>query len=319
LRKQIQSLVLAGILMQSCCAPEIGRADTTADASSVQALFLSRLRDVALAGQLFDTKVTAATLGFSLTESAQEVPLPFRDCRDGMKATTRVTTVSVSGQSWFHALPSSAGHISIPAFTINPATVSGDPTFDYRIFHSLQCTEFRRILDKTHAVLSFGGLPAFTCLTPASIQTALPKAVSVQATDGVFMVEFQGRQGDDSGTMLAFHFGAGASCALDAEVKQDQEAGLRYRRALYRYSKCRQSSDRDFCSTHPDIGWSNGEAIDQMNLQADERCGTVDSLYRQEPNSGMPAPPIQRHIGSAINGPCAASTQGKAASSPVIY
>ncbi|HEY2404092.1 MAG TPA: hypothetical protein VGI23_27310 [Steroidobacteraceae bacterium] len=308
--------MLAGIFMQGCCAPQIGRADTTADASSVQAVFLGRLRDLALAGQLFDTQVTAATLGFSFEESAREVPLPFPDCRDGTKATTQVTTVSVSDNSWFHTLPSGAGHISIPAFMINLAAVSGDPTFDYRIFHSLQCTESRRLRDKTEAVLSFGGLPAFTCLTPANIQAALPKAVLVQATDGVFMVELQGRQGDDSGTMLTFHFRAGASCALGAEVKQDQETGLRYRRALYRYSKCREPSDRDFCSTHPNIGWSNSEAIDQMNLQADERCGTVDSLYRQEPSSGMPPPPIERRVGS---GPCAASTQGKAASSSVIY
>jgi hypothetical protein len=91
-------------------------------------------------------------------------------------------------------------------------------------------------------------------------------------------------------------------------VKQDQEAGLRYRRALYRYSKCREPSDRDFCSTHPNLRWSNSEAIDQMNLRANERCGTVDSLYRQEPDSGMPAPPIQGHVGSVFNGPCAEST-----------
>lgn len=304
MRKQIRSFVLAGILLSSCGAPELGHADT-ADASPVQAVFLGRLQDLALAGQLFDTRATAATLGMRFNEATQEVLLPFPDCRDGTKATAQVTTVSVSDTSWFHTLPSGAGHISVPAFTINPATVSGDPTFDYRIFHSLQCTESRRLRDKTDAVLSFAGLPAFTCLTPANIRIVLPKASLVQATDGVFMVELQGRQGDDSGTMLTFYFRAGASCALGADVRQDQEAGLRYRRALYRYSKCREPSDRDFCSTHPNIGWSNREAIDEMNLQADKRCGTVDSLYLQEPNSRISPPPIERHVGSLANGPCA--------------
>jgi len=307
MRKQMRSLVLAGILVSSGNAPEA--ADTT-DASSVQAVFLGRLQDLALTGQLFDTNATAATLGLRLQESTQEVQLPFPDCRDGTKATAHVTTVSASDNSWFHALPSGAGHISVPAFTINPATMSGDPTFEYKIFHSLQCTESRRLRDHTDAVLSFAGLPAFTCLTSANIQTALPKATLVEATDGVFMMELQGRQGDDSGTRLTFVFRAGASCALSAEVRQDQQTGLRYRRALYRYSKCRQPSDREFCSTHPNIGWSNSEAIDEMNLRADKRCGTVDSLYRQEPNSGISPPPIERHSGSSAIGPCGEIVQG---------
>jgi hypothetical protein len=66
----------------------------------VQAVFLGRLRDLALAGQLFDTKVTAATLGFSFAESAQEVPLPFPDCRDGMKATAQVIFAPVPAVPW---------------------------------------------------------------------------------------------------------------------------------------------------------------------------------------------------------------------------
>jgi hypothetical protein len=305
MRKQIRSLVLAGIFLPCAGAPELARADAAADASSVRAVLLGRLRDLALAGQLFDTKATGATLGLGFEESTQEVQLPFPNCRDGTKATSHVTTVSVSGNSWFHTLPSGAGHIPIPAFTINFATVSGDPTFDYRIFHSLQCTESQRLRDKTDAVLSFGGLPAFTCVTAASIQAGLPKARLVEATDGVFMMELQGRQDDHSGTMLTFYFRAGAGCALSAEVRQNQEAGLRYRRALYRYWKCREPSDGDFCSTHPNIGWSNSEAIDQMNLQADERCGTVDSLYGQEPNSGLLPPSIERHLGSVVKGPCA--------------
>jgi len=306
---QIRSFVLAGILLSSCGAPHIGHADT-ADASSGQAAFLGRLQNLALAGQLFDSNATAATLGLSFKESTQEVLLPFPDCGDGTRATAHVTAVSASDNSWFHTLPSGAGHISVPAFTINPATVSGDPTFDYKIFHSQQCTRSGRLRDHTEAVLSFAGLPAFTCLTVANIRMVLPKARLVEATDGVFMMELQGRQGDDSGTRLTFVFRAGASCALGVDVRQDEEAGLRYRRALYRYSKCREPSDRDFCSTHPNIGWSDGKAIDEMNLQADKRCGTVDSLYREEPNSGIVPPPIERHVSSIANGPCAEHVPG---------
>jgi hypothetical protein len=127
MRKHLGSLVLAGILLSSCGAPENGHADS-ADASSVQAVFLGRLHDLAVAGELFDPKASAATLAMSFQEATQEVSLPFPDCGDGTKATAHVTTVSASNNSWFHALPSAAGHISVPAFTINPATVSGDPT-----------------------------------------------------------------------------------------------------------------------------------------------------------------------------------------------
>lgn len=280
---------------------QIAPPNTPADASSVQMKFLGRLRDVALAGQLFDTKATAATLGLELEQSTQEVQLPLLNCRDGTKITGHTTTVSVRGDSWFRPLPSGAGHIAVPAFTINRATVSGDPKFDYKIFHTLQCAESRRIRDYTEAQLSFGGLPAFTCLTPSIIQAELSGARLVRATDGVFLLELQGQLGDESGTTLTFQFRAGASCALSAEVKQDQQDGLRYRRALYRYSKCREPLDKDFCSTHRNITWADTETVERMDVQADQRCGTVDFLYRQETRTGLVPPPLERRVGK---GPC---------------
>jgi hypothetical protein len=73
-------------------------------------------------------------------------------------------------------------------------------------------------------------------------------------------VTFQGRLGDDSGTTLTFNFRAGAACALDAELKQGQEDGLRYRRAVYKYLSCRAPSDREFCSAHRNF--SCGASID---------------------------------------------------------
>jgi hypothetical protein len=266
------------------------------DATAVRKQFLTRLREVASEGKLFDPGTTGATLGLRFNSSSQEVPLPFPDCRDGTKATSHVTTVSVAGSSWFQTLPSGAGHIPVPAFTINLATVSGDPAIDYKIFHMSGCPVSRRLRDHTGAALAFNGLPAFTCLTPPNIREVIPETRLMQATDGVYMMGVEGRVSDDSGTGLTFYFRVGAQCALYVDIGQDVEAGLRYGRALYRYETCREPSDRDFCVTHSNIGWANSEAIDEMDHQADRRCGTIDALYAQEPTTGLPPPPFTRRI-----------------------
>jgi len=88
-----------------------------------------------------------------------------------------------------------------------------------------------RLHDGMQATLTFNGLPAFTCLTPSNIRSAIPEAEFVMATDGLYLVQYKGRLDDDSGTTLTFDFRAGVECALAADITQDQEKGLRYRRA----------------------------------------------------------------------------------------
>jgi hypothetical protein len=80
------------------------------------------------------------------------------------------------------------------------------------------------------------------------------------------------------------------SCALGASIEQDQEGGLRYHRAVYKYQTCRVASDRDFCKDHPAITFSDGDAIGQMDQQANARCGTINSIYLAEPARGVVPP-----------------------------
>jgi len=81
-----------------------------------------------------------------------------------------------------------------------------------------------------------------------------------------------------------------SNCALGAGLKQGQEDGLRYRRALYRYLLCRAPSDREFCSAHGNFSWGDSESLKKMAEQVYERCGTVNSFYVKEPATGE-APP----------------------------
>jgi len=301
--------IVAGVALSggaaACLAGVISASPATSDqtqstnASAVRSTFLARLQRLADGGRLFDPDATARIIDMRLQLSTKEETPPWLACGDGTMTRFRTTTVTASGPSWYHSLPSGAGHVEVPAVMINPATVSGDPEFHYRIVRSSFCAEqaVRSLQDRTEATAYFGGLPAFTCLTPSNIGSEIPAARYVVATDGVSMSVYQGRLGDDSGTTVIFLFRAGVPCALSAEVKQDEEDGLRYRRALYKYQICRWRSDQEFCTAHPDISWSDREMLSEMGKQALKECGTPNSRYLEEPASGLPPPPLPERLG----------------------
>jgi hypothetical protein len=278
--------VTAIFVLYSACVAAAAPSDN-ADPAAIRAEFLLRLRYLAEAGQLFDSAAVARSLGMDAHESNRTDPLPL-PCEDGSRATLDVTTLEVPNPSWYHALPSGAGHIAIPAFTINPATVSGDPTFKYELRHSHLCPQYLHLSSSTTASVSFDGLPAYSCITPTDIAAQIPSARTVFATDGVFMVNVEGKVDDDAGTELTFSFRAGARCALGATVSQDEERGLRFLRAAYQFAICQETSDHDFCATHQDTGaaWT-APITSQMAHETILRCGLLDSLYGKEPRSGL--------------------------------
>jgi hypothetical protein len=257
------------------------------DSAAVRAEFLVRLRHLTEAGQLSDPAAVAQALRINAQTSTRTNTLPI-PCEDGSRATLDVTTLEVPKSFWYHALPSGAGHIDIPAFTINPATVSGDPKFEYKLTHSHLCPQYLHLYSSTSAAIYFDGLPAYSCITPAHITAQIAASRMVLATDGVFMVRLAGKVDDDSATELTFSFRAGARCALGAGITQDEEGGLRFLRAAYKFATCQEVSDRDFCATHPEAGttWS-APLMRQMAHETILRCGTLDSLYRKEPKSGL--------------------------------
>ncbi|MBV8459066.1 MAG: hypothetical protein JO122_20930 [Acetobacteraceae bacterium] len=139
-------------------------------------------------------------------------------------------------------------------------------------------------------------------MTPSNIKPDIPARYMV-ATDGVSMSVYQGRLGDDSATTLTFYYRAGAPCALAAEVRQDQEDGLRYRRAVYQYEVCRLRSDQEFCISHPDITWSDSGTLGEMRKRAIKQCGTPNSRYLEEPATGLAPPSLPDRI--SVKSPCA--------------
>jgi hypothetical protein len=265
-------------------------ADAASEQAAASSTLLSRVSQLATRGNLFEPDSVAQILDMKL--NAQTETRAPRDCGDGTATRMEITTVTPSEPSWFRELPSGAGHIDIPAFMINPASKSGDPKFEYRVYHTVECRDWPRLRDHKTAQVTFNGLPAFSCLTPSDIQREVPRIRPVTATDGVFLMHLDGRIDDDVAVTLRFFFRAGAACALAADVSQDQQGGYRYLRAQAKYEACREPSDRDFCSKHPNIAWGDRELLRNMVLQAYERCGTIDTFYNKEPSTGEPLAPI---------------------------
>ena len=262
---------------------------TAADQAAVRSIALNRLRQLAVHGDLLDSNSVAHLLGMKFNEPRTVKGKP-RDCGDGTTAWIDRIEIEPVPETWFKELPTGAGHIQVPAFMINPATTSGDPQFKYEIYHGVQCADWPRMRDKKEARVSFSGLPAFSCITGADIKKAIPEIRNSPASDGVFIMELDGRIDDDAATDLMFMFRAGVSCALGARLSQDPEKGHRYLRALAKYEACRDPSDREFCAKHPNIRRGDRELRKEMVMQAYRRCGLVNDFYLKEPRSGEPPP-----------------------------
>jgi hypothetical protein len=293
----IAGAIAASIALSACWpAAVLGQVDAAvetrqSDADSVRSQFLARLRRVSDVGDLFEPKTVAHILGVKLESSVAEREVPL-----SCTAHFRTTTLTAPSTSWFHSLSSGVGHVPVPAFTINPATVTGDPELSYEIIHYVYCGEWSRLQDGRRATLTFNGLPAFNCLKPSQIRAAIPGVKLRVATDGVYLVEYRGRLDDTSGTTLTFNFRAGVACALSARVSQDQEAGLRYRRAQFKFETCRVAADRAFCSAHPDFAWGDTAMLAEMNGNAVAKCGNVNAIYLKEPANGARPPPLPQRI-----------------------
>jgi hypothetical protein len=264
--------------------------DPFSEQSAVRSRFLLQLRQLATEGDLFDPDSIAQILDMRLHAVTQTLEHTVRACGDGSLRWVEVTNVKASEPTWYHALPSGAGHLDIPAFTINPASKTGDPIFMYEISHGISCRDWPRMQDHTSASLNFRDLPAFSCVTPASITREIPEARFSPGTDGVSEMIVEGRIDDDAGVKLRFVFRFGVTCALSAVVSQDQEDGLRYQRAVAKHKACRLPADQEFCASHPSFTWSDRDLHREMVLNAYRRCGLINDFYIKEPHSGEAAP-----------------------------
>lgn len=274
-------------------------ASEPAGAAAVRKDFLARLRRLAREGNLFEPESVARILNMKF----QTGPAPYQPepvaCGDGKTKSFSGIVLTPSQDTWYRTLPTGAGHIDIPAFTINPATTTPDAAIEYRIDRSISCVDYPRLQDQKYAHIWFMGLPAFACLTPANILAEIPEAHFETYTDGVAEMVVDGRVNDDYGVRLNFGFRAGTGCAVTAGIKQDQEEGRRYLRANYDFEMCRRNIVREFCAQDSSFSYDNREKYKALVIRVYQRCGTTHTFYLKEPSNGKaPLKPPERNIRS---------------------
>ena len=263
--------------------------------SEIRQSFMQRLKAVTDQGNLFEPESIAKLLEMNFEVNTKEQN---SDCAEVWQMrSSRMTRVAPSASSWYRNLPSGVHDMVVPQAFINPATTAGDAKFNYQIVRNIRCTDQFNLQDHTDATLTFGGLPSFACLSNADIQTLLPEAKFVMATDGVSFYVYQGKLDDEAATSLDFFFRMGAPCALSASIHKDQENGLRYKRADAKRRNCAVRADEEFCASHEPFGWGDGQALDEMRHHVDKVCGTLDALYKKDAEPGatpIPLPKNQR-------------------------
>jgi|FEC22Drversion2_1045045.scaffolds.fasta_scaffold02512_4 hypothetical protein len=221
----------------------------------VQAFF-TRLKALADTGDLFDPTSVAGRLDMKLqAETKERIPQP-ANCKGALGFRShQTTTVATVGETWYRPMPGGLDDMPIPAAFINPATSAGQAAFTYSIQHTVGCSDRFSLVDQTSASLGFSGLPSFACVSARGVLALLPGSKWNMATDGVSLVQYQGRLDDDVRVGVDVYFRAGAPCAIGATVTQSQREGLRYQRAEAKRRNCGVQVTRTFCADHKPFGW----------------------------------------------------------------
>jgi hypothetical protein len=259
------------------------------DNSKNAAWLLSRLQTLADTGILFDPQAVRQLLSLDQTLIASPAPSQSSNCSNPYAhADTNMSTYE--NPNWLKPPSEGMQNMPIPAIAINPAGVSGPPTFSYRYAKTTACNSDLTLANAQEAKVQIG-LPAFACYQANDLIARL-QAKTEMATDGVYFVVYPGKHREEDGTTLRFTFRFGAPCALDAEVDQKTNLGDRYARASEKQRACLKKAHRHYCDEHGSITWSESDKIDLMERAAIETCGGITKFYTNEvDNRGPPPPP----------------------------
>jgi hypothetical protein len=263
---------------------------------------ISSLRRLTDDGSLFNPPEVEKVLHLQLeTSQREEVKQPVV-CPNRMNTRSFIVVTHSARPDWLKPTAEGIKGMAFPAFTINPAGVSGDPTFSYTETRMVTCSD-REVIGDTHeAQLNINDLPAFACFQRGLIEQRLG-VKGIQATDGVALVVYNVPGNDDRSATLEFLFRAGAPCALGAIIRQSYTIGYRYQRAADKWRTCANEANRRFCAANGPFPRSDEDKVQAMTDAAIEACGTLASLYRKEPIQGPP-PPIRPQTYANPNGPC---------------
>lgn len=263
----------------------------TGSLEDVRPDFFRRIKTLADTGNLFDIESVSDMLGIDFTtEELEKEPQPPRCSGIFVTRSFKVTTAVADGASWYKTLPSGIHRIAVPPAGINPAATIGDAKLGYAITRHVLCNDAYNLQDHTNAEIAFGGLPSFACVTRGTIRQLLPEAIARMATEGISLYSYTGKVTDDFGIELVFTFRPGADCAVYAQLKQDQNTGLRFRRAQAKHLNCKALATKEFCATHPPIGWDSN-AQDELEHHVGQVCPSIDYLAKHDTEQGtQPAP-----------------------------
>ncbi|WP_175695194.1 hypothetical protein [Burkholderia ambifaria] len=207
--------------------------------------FLKRLANVADSGAMLDVDATMHRLGIGYrSETGSGIPLP-PDCRIYWhpKQLDR-TTVTVDEESWYKPTRYAKARGASQASAVYP------PSIKYVTNHEIRCTDRYLMQDSTEAMLEFGVLPQYACITEKDIYHALPAAHPIGAGLGIpvmsLYVGYRGRSNDDFGTMFTFTFYSDSPCAASAKIRQAQDDGMRFQRTLWNHALCVAEEQHDY-------------------------------------------------------------------------
>jgi hypothetical protein len=289
-KELIIALLLTWII--SVCFAEDSRPNNFdfnhASASEVKSVFMTRLLQVANTGNLFEPSTVANILGFEFESNTKElVPQP-ADCEKWLFKSFKETTSKLSGDNWFHSLPSAEYLMVVPRF-------------EYKIEHTVSCPDTPRLQFpfpvSTEAHLRFDGLFAFSCISSTDIKDYLSKAqfASDNPEDNTrkpYSHSSDMIANDAYGTRIIFDFHEGGACADGVTILQSQTLGWRYNRADHKYQSCKDRVDSDYCEKHPSTWRNNWQ---EMRANSEKTCGKFYSYYQNESPSGEPSSPLSQH------------------------
>jgi hypothetical protein len=139
---------------------------------------LRAVKAVADSGRANDSATVSALMHLSLAQTGHSVWGAAGECPGGGRRID--DTYAVTGDNWFHPLPSGKQHMIIqylPQLILNPngkqtEAPLGDPQFSYDTRGVLHCAQPSQ--NEVGADINFNNIPAYACISKAQIESIFP-------------------------------------------------------------------------------------------------------------------------------------------------
>lgn len=199
-----------------------------------------------------------------------------------MPPKAKVTCENISNSQWV-----------IPGFAVNPTTTSPPAMFQFEIKHTVECESPYWVKKNATAILSFIGVPSYSCITSDDMKRYLPLAIFRLHTDGVGDYIYSGAQGIDSETSAKFVFRLGAPCITSITVSRTTIDQAREQRAGSLRLNCELSVVRNVCATP---NRSDTWAKDEVMRRVAKECKTLNAYYEDDASLNPSTPSAPKFV-----------------------